>query len=65
MNKLIEPKSLLEVREWKKKASAMIEKYGLKEAERRGAEAFQKALMEIKKRKTAVGGHKKKKPATR
>ena len=56
MNKLIEPESLLEVREWKKKASEMIMKYGLKEAERRGSEWT---------RKTAVGGHKKNKPASR
>ena len=51
MNKLIEPKSLLDVREWKKKASAMIEKHGLKEAERRGAEAFQKALEKVRAKK--------------
>lgn len=50
MNKLIEPKSLLEVRKWKRKASEMIRKYGLKEAERRGSEWM---------RNTTVGEHHK------
>jgi hypothetical protein len=57
MNKLVEPKSLLEVRAWKRKASAMIEKYGLKEAERRGAQAFQKALEIMRKRKKTSAKH--------
>jgi hypothetical protein len=37
MNKLIEPKSLLEVRKWKRNASELIRKYGLKETGRRYA----------------------------
>jgi hypothetical protein len=57
MNKLIEPKSLLEVREWKRKASDMIEKYGLREAERRGSASFRKAMAKMKERKKPSAKH--------
>jgi hypothetical protein len=57
MNKWIEPKSLLEVRAWKRKATAMIEKYGLREAERRGAEAFQRDLEEVRRKKKTAKTH--------
>ena len=51
MNKLIVSKSLLEVREWKRKAGDMVRKYGLAEVERRGAKWLHESSQ---KRKTGV-----------
>jgi hypothetical protein len=52
MNKLIVPKSLLEVQEWKRKAGEVIRKHGLAEAERRGARWLHKS--NARKIKTSV-----------
>jgi len=57
MNKLIEPKSLLEVRKWKRQVSNMIDRYGLKEVERRASMKFQKALEEVRKKRRTAKAH--------
>lgn len=51
MNKLIVPKSLLEVRKWKQRVSAMIDKHGLDETLRHGRESFERELAKIKAKK--------------
>lgn len=53
MNRLIEPKGLLEVRKWKREVSAQIGKYGLREVERRASVEFEKALTAFRKKKKA------------
>jgi hypothetical protein len=51
MNKLIVPKSLLEVRKWKQQVSAMIDKHGLNETLRHGRESFERELAKVRAKK--------------